>query len=36
MTAVPDKNVHCLAIDGSFDKLDTVYGAGYRWNMSGV
>ena len=20
------------AIDGSFDKLDTVYGAGYRWN----
>lgn len=23
------------AIDASFDKLDTVYGAGYRWNSSG-
>lgn len=23
------------AVDDSFDKLDTVYGAGYRWNGSG-
>ena len=23
------------AIDGAFDKLDTVYGAGYRWNNAG-
>ena len=22
------------AIDKSFDRLDTVYGAGYRWNGS--
>jgi len=22
--------------DGSFDKLDTVYGAGYRWNSSAI
>ena len=22
--------------DGSFDKLDTVYGAGYRWNSSSI
>jgi two-component system OmpR family response regulator len=22
------------AVDPSFDKLDTVYGAGYRWNSS--
>jgi len=22
--------------DGSFDKLDTVYGAGYRWNNSTI
>jgi two-component system OmpR family response regulator len=24
-----------LKIDAAFDKLDTVYGAGYRWNKAG-